>query len=142
MAGSKRSVVKKMSQVSRDKVADFGAFYPMGYVVAAFPGASHATRVRDDLLAGGYEERDVLHFDAHAMASSLRRNLENAGLMAGFGATKQTLRRQLALADKGCDFLLVHAPSREEAERVMNVVHRVPFRLAQKFTRFAIEDLK
>lgn len=142
MATGKRSVVKKVSDTSEHKRSDFGAFYPMGYVVAAFPGASDAKRVRKDLLTGGYEERDVLHFEADAMAASLRRNLEGAGLMAGLGATKSSLRRQLGLAEKGCDFLLVHAPSHEEVDRVMNVVHRVPFRLAQKFHRFAIEDLK
>lgn len=135
---SDRTAVRK----TRGLPTDFGAFYPTGYVVAAFSKAAAARRVRKDLLTGGYDERDVIHFDAEAMARALRNNLEKAGLLASLGTTKQTLKKQLGLAEKGCDFLLVHAPSDDEGERVMRVLKRVPFRLAQKFHRFAIEDLK
>lgn len=142
MANTKRSMVKKVAETSDEQVSDFGAFYPTGYVVAAFKKAADAKRVQKDLITGGYEKRDALLFDAEAAARSLRRNIENAGLLANIGMTKKTLEHHLELAEEGCDFLLVHAPSHEEAERVMNVVRRVPFRVAQKFHRFAIEDLE
>lgn len=136
-AGSKAAVRK-----TKEMPSDFGAFYPTGYVVLAFPKPAGAKRVRKDLLTGGYDERDVIHFDAAAMSRVLANSLENAGFLASLGTTKQTLRKQLGFAEKGCDFLLVHAPTDDEAERVMRVARRLPLRLAQKFHRFAIEDLK
>jgi len=44
----------------------------------------------------------------------------------------------LKLADAGCDFLQVPASTRDEVDRVMNIVRRGPFRAAQKLHRVAI----
>ncbi len=121
---------------------DFGLFYPMGYVIAAFPGAEPAERVRGDLLTGGYDESDVIRVPAQAMARTAGESVENAGFIASFGATKHVMETYRELAREGCDFLLIHAVTEPEVERVMNVVRRAPFRVAQKFHRFAIEDLE
>ena len=141
MVKRKRNASGRFPQKTKHTASDFGAFYPVGYVVAAFPRTAQAKRVRKDLLTGGYDERDVIYLDAKAMARSLRSNLDKTGLLARLGTTRQTLEQQLAEADKGCDFLLVHAPSDEETARVMKVARRVPYRLAHRFHRLAIEDL-
>ncbi len=140
MAIRKQKVIK--GDMTQEMPSDFGAFYPMGHVVVAFPKAASARKVRKDLLSGGYDERDVQHYAAKKASQSLKSNLENIGVLARMGSTDNVLRKQAKLADEGCDFLLVHAATKEEADRVMNVVRRVPFRIAQKFHRFAIEDLK
>lgn len=137
----RKSMVRKIRETTGHAPVEFGAFYPMGYVVAAFPASAAARRVRKNLLAGGYKKCDVLHFNADTVARSLQRNLDDAGLLASLGTTKDTLRRQIRLAENGCDFLLIHAATREEVGRAMNVVRRERFRLAQKYHRFAIEDL-
>ncbi len=44
------------------KHTDFGAFYPTGYIVAAFEKYQDAQAACQDLYTGGYEERDcALH---------------------------------------------------------------------------------
>lgn len=141
MAKVGKGMRRALKAAGRRTTSDFGAFYALGYVVAAVPKGADARRVRKDLLTGGYEARDVLHFEPPSAARSLRRNLDKAGLLAGLGTSKETLRRQLKLAEGGCHFLLAYAPTRAEADRVMNVVRRVPYRLAQKYHRFAIQDL-
>ncbi len=141
-SAGKKSMIRKVKEVTGGVPTEFGAFYPMGYVVVAFSRNATARRVRRSLLTGGYDERDALHFSAAAVTRSLQRNLDNAGLLASLGGTKDALRRHLRLARQGCDFLMVHAATDEEVRRVMNVVRRGPFRLAQKFHRLAIEDLK
>ncbi len=140
MAIRKQKAIK--GDMTQEMPSDFGAFYPMGHAVVAFPKAASARKVRKDLLSGGYDERDLLHYDAKKAAQSLKNNLQIIGVLALVGSTDNVLRRLAKLADQGCDFLLVHAATREEVDRVMNVVRCVPFRIAQKFHRFAIEDLK
>ena len=137
----RKGILSTLKGTGRKTTSDFGALYALGYVVAAFPEGADALRVRKDLLTGGYDARDVLHFEPQVAAHSLRGSLEQSGLLAEIGTSNETLRRQLALAETGCHFLLVHAPSREESDRAMNVVRRVPYRLAQKYHRFAIQDL-
>lgn len=140
MAIRKRRAIK--DDMTQAMPSDFGAFYPMGHVVVAFPGCASARQVRKDLLAGGCDARDVLHYSAKAAARSLRNNLENIGFMARIGNTDTVLRKQAKLADEGCDFLLLHASTRKAVDRAINVVRRSPFRVAQKFHRFALEDLQ
>ena len=47
----------------------------------------------------------------------------------------------VAAARQGNTFLLIYAPSDLEAERAMNVVHRVPFNFAHRYHRLAIQVL-
>lgn len=52
------------------------------------------------------------------------------------------LQQHLAAARRGSAFLVIYAPTDPEAERVMNVVRRVPFDFAHRYRRFAIEVMK
>ncbi len=46
------------------------------------------------------------------------------------------------LSKQGCAWLIVYAPGDAEANRVVNVARRYDIKLAQKYHRLAIEDLK
>ena len=54
----------------------------------------------------------------------------------------EMIGRHLDAANRGSTFLLIRALSDAEAERVMKVVRRVPFDLAHRYHRFAIEEVK
>ncbi|MGH8503752.1 MAG: hypothetical protein ACREVE_15065 [Gammaproteobacteria bacterium] len=120
---------------------DFGAFYPTGYIVAAFEKYEDAQQTCQDLRTGGYEERDCALHTAEEVAESARRNLENSGLMARLGKSVAAIRKHLEAAQQGATFLLIYAPDDFDAERVMNVIRRRPCVLAHRYHRFAIEDL-
>ena len=122
--------------------SDFGAFYPTGSVVVAFPDTDSAQNVRSALLEGGYEENDCQYFPADTMERRTKNNLEHVGFLASLGQSEKMISRYLELARDGSDFLIIYAPTEPESDRVMRVVKRGPFRLAQKYHRLAIEDLQ
>lgn len=120
---------------------DFGAFYPTGYIVAAFEKYEDARQTCQDLYTGGYEERDCGLHTAEEVAEAAQRNLENTGLMARLGKSTAAIKKHLEAAKEGATFLLIYAPIDFDAERAMNVIRRRPYVLAHRYHRFAIEDL-
>lgn len=122
---------------------DFGILYPFGYIVAAFPNEQDAQRVRADLLTGGYDAADCTVETSAEMVVEASRNLENnPGWLARLGTSGEMLQLHLDAANKGATFLRILAPSESDAERAMNVVRRVPFELAHRYRRWAIQEMK
>ena len=120
---------------------DFGVFYPLHYVVVALESERGAQKIKDALLTGGYDEDDVLYFGPQRVAERTGAMMDQAGPLAHLGSTVDAIRTHHELARDGAHFLMIYAPTDPEADRVMNVVRRENFRLAQKFHRFAIQDL-
>ncbi len=120
---------------------DFGAFYPTGYIVAAFEKYENAQQTRQDLLTDGYEERDCALHTAQEVAEAAQRNIEDTGLTVRLGKSMAAIKEHLEAARVGATFLLIYAPKELDAERVMNVISRRPHVLAHCYHRFAIEDL-
>lgn len=120
---------------------EFGVFYPLHYVVVALPSERSAQKVKEALHTGGYEEDDVLYFGPQRVAERTGTMIDEAGPLAHLGSTVEAIRTHHKLARDGAHFLMIYAPSDPECERVMNVVRREKFQLAQKFHRFAIQDL-
>lgn len=58
------------------------------------------------------------------------------------GKSDEAVQAHLNAAKQGAAFMLIYAPGDTDAERAMNVVRRVPFELAHRYRRFAIEDMK
>lgn len=126
-----------------DKTTDFGVFYPLGHIVVAFPKYEDALRAQRDLLAGGYDLADCVVRKSEEVAAAAAANLsENTGWLARLGKSDEAVQAHLNAAKQGAAFMLIYAPGDTDAERAMNVVRRVPFELAHRYRRFAIEDLK
>ena len=47
----------------------FGVFYPLGHVVIALQSRDDAERIRQLLLDGGYDEREVILWDSAQVAT-------------------------------------------------------------------------
>jgi len=125
------------------KRTDFGIFYPVGYIVVAFPKHEDALRVQRDLLAGGYDPEDCVLYTSEEVAAAAQQNLsDHTGWLARLGKSDEAVQRHLEAAKRGAAFALIFAPGQTDAERAMNVIRRVPFELAHWYHRFAIEDLK
>jgi hypothetical protein len=125
-----------------DLPTSFGIFYPTGWIVVAFPTRDYAEQVRRDVLTGGYDDADCKLVRSDEVIPSAQAQLDGSGWLAKLGMADEMIGRHLDAANRGSTFLLIHALSDAEAERVMKVVRRVPFDLAHRYHRFAIEEIK
>ena len=71
----------------------------------------------------------------------LARNLHEAGFIANLGTSLTTVQAFLEAARAGATFLILPTPDPQTAERVSQVIHHVPFMLAERYHRLVIEDL-
>jgi hypothetical protein len=125
-----------------DFPTSFGIFYPTGWIVVAFPKREYAEQVRHDVLTGGYDEADCKLVRSDEVIPSAQAQLDDSGWLGKLGMADEMIGRHLDAANRGSTFLLIHALSDDEVERVMKVVRRVPFDLAHRYHRFAIEEIK
>jgi hypothetical protein len=56
----------------------FGVFYPLGHVVVALQSHEDAERMRQLLIDGGYDERDVTLASSSQVAAGARELLQSA----------------------------------------------------------------
>lgn len=135
-----------MNDLTRERTppttTDFGLFYPVGYLVAAFPTQEEAERVRRDLITGGYDQADVQLYSCEEVTKATEQNLSQAGILARLGKSDEAIRMHLQAAKQGASFLLIYAPGDTETARAMNVIRRGRFNFVHRYHRLAIEDVK
>lgn len=121
--------------------ADLGNFYPTHHVFIAFAGRQHALAARAALLDEGFEAEDCRYFDDRQVAEASRHGIEQANILAAVGKSLEMVKLHERLAEQGCHFLLVRADSDTATARLMQVAHRWPVKLAQKYHPLVIETL-
>ena len=127
---------------SDHKFIEGGLFYPTGYIVAAFPQSADALRVQRDLVAGGYDAaHDCRYATCEEVAAEAEREVRSSSLLALFGHSLQARETHVDLAREGCHFLIIHASSHDETDRVIRVLSRVPVRYVVKYHLLVIEDI-
>lgn len=119
----------------------FGAFKPVGYVVAGMPDDASAKAASDALLAAGFEARDLIHYSLLDERNAMREMIDNASELAGFGHEIVLMRRYRDLSKQGCAWLLIYAPKDEQTERAASVLKDQGALIATKYNRLLIEDL-
>ena len=120
----------------------FGMFYPRGYVIVAFRGEDDASRVRQQLIDGGYDEEDVLLMDTAQVLEGSTADLEHLSpLIRALGSEPDLMEGHRAGAEAGHTFLIAYAPSDLDAQRLMNVARRQGYLRAQKYDRFSFTEL-
>lgn len=120
-----------------------GVFYPRGWAVLMFATAEAGHKTVADLRTGGYSTEDVIFVSASDILSNIANTIGQAdsGLPSA-GSERGLVRQHESLAKAGHVAVLAYAPSEEETERVMTVARRFRPSFAQKYHRFAIEDLQ
>ncbi len=119
-----------------------GVFYPTGFVVVAFPNAGDAEAARDALRGGGYADADPTVVPGEEVARGAEKEIAGAGVLPRiFGGEVELVERHMELARRGHAFLIARAASDAETDRVMAVVRRHPYGLAQKYDRLTVTDL-
>lgn len=124
-----------------DLPTSFGAFKPVGYVVAALRDDTAAQQVVEALLGEGFEQRDLIHYSLLDEQNKLREMIDNASDLAGFGHEIVLMRRYRELSKQGCSWLMVYAPEDEQTDRVAELMQKHGALIATKYNRLLIQDL-
>lgn len=119
----------------------FGAFKPVGYVVAGLPDEARAQAASEALLASGFEPRDLIHYGPLEERNTMREMIDNASELAGFGHEIVLMKRYQELSRQGCAWLLVYAPEDEQTARAGEILQAHGALIATKYNRLLIEDL-
>lgn len=119
-----------------------GVFYPTGHVFVMFPDEEGARRVAQELAARNVETEEAMLVTPQQILSDIAATTRGTDEpLPSAGSEAATVRRFVELAREGHYGLLVHAPSEEDSEKVMDIVRQGPFSIAEKYRRLVIEDL-
>jgi hypothetical protein len=119
----------------------FGVFSPTGHVVMAFATDGEAELARRSLIAGGFAEEDVTHYDKDEVIAALEKSEEQAENPLQIGQEVAKVDEYLMLSKQGCGFLILHAPEDKAAKRAVAIVKSLGLKFAEKYNRLTIEEL-
>lgn len=124
-----------------DPPTSFGVFKPVGHTVIAFESAELVQAATSALLAQGFEASDMVRYTPGEMVAQVDAQVANASPLASVGQDLNLIMAHRALAEKGCSFLVVHAPNAKTAASVDEVVHSMNASAAQRYGMFIVEEL-
>ena len=131
--------MKRMTKA--DHPSALGAFKPVGHVVLALRGDAEADATARALLEAGFDDEDIVRYSAAEELDEMERMLQYTSEFAGFGYEVSLMREYHRLARSGAAWLVVYAPDAAHTVRIAGVARRQRALLAQKYHRWAIEDL-
>ncbi|OYT93817.1 MAG: hypothetical protein CFE43_00260 [Burkholderiales bacterium PBB3] len=119
----------------------FGVFKPVGHTVIAF--ASDAERqVANMKLSGiGFGPESIVTYSSGEMVAQVDEELSQASPFANFGYEMDLIKAHRALAKHGSSFLVVEAPTDEQAQQVAGLVKTLKPQAAQHYGHFMIQEL-
>jgi hypothetical protein len=124
-----------------DQPTSFGVFKPIGWVMVGVPALAQALALEKALLQAGWPAEEVLHFRPGESVDELQALVDDAGALAGFGYEITMLRRYLALARQGYQWLLVKAQDSDQAAAAARLAAAGGATLAVHYRRLVVEDL-
>lgn len=119
----------------------FGVFKPVDHVVVSFKSADDLDQAADELADAGFAGDDCVRYSPQEMVRQADRDIAQASGLASVGQELNLVKAHRELAAQGHSFLVVKAPSKDDTERVAEVVNRHHATRAQKYGRFMIEEL-
>ena len=119
----------------------FGVFKPVGHIVIAFRSAGDLQAAVGSLLEQGFVHSALVRYTPEEMKAQVDADVRNASPLASLGQELNLIKAHRALAQRGCSFLIVHAPHDEQAERVAAVARTMKAVAAQRYGQFIIEEL-
>ena len=124
-----------------DRPAAYGVFKPVGHVIVAFPNGNDMKQAAAALTSGGSAQADVVSYTPDQMRQQADIDIEQAGVLAGIGQELNLVRAHRELAVQGHSFLVVKAPTDEDANRIAEVARRYHATRAQRYGHLMIEEL-
>ncbi|HPU50104.1 MAG TPA: hypothetical protein PK359_00985 [Burkholderiaceae bacterium] len=95
----------------------------------------------ETLTRSGFAADDLVRYTPEEMSAQADRQIDSASSMASFGQELNLIKAHRTLAEEGCSFLVVPAPSDELAEQAAAVAKSQHAVAAQRYGRFIIEEL-
>lgn len=119
-----------------------GVFYPTGYMFVMLPRLEDAERLDHELESSGYRGHDVMLVPPDTIlqqiGATVSHDLDN---LPSIGTEAATVLEYERHARQGGCAVMIHAPTRQDADTVMDVVHTLPFSCATRYRPLVIEDL-
>ena len=128
-----------MEEGSRNKA--FGVFKPVGYIVASFRSEEDMARASAALQDAGFGADAQRRYSAVEMLRQADIDIQQASPLASVGQELNLVKAHRELARQGQCFLVVHAPSGEQTEKVAAVMRANHATRAQKYGTLMIEEL-
>jgi len=131
-----------MSEPVRSKFpTSFGVFSPTGHIVIAFSSDKNAAMAQAALVSGGFREEEVTRYNKDDVIAECEQSGEHASTPMQIGQEVAKIEEYLALARRGCGFLVVHAPEDERSKLAMAIVYPYGVKFAEKYNRLTLEEL-
>ncbi len=125
----------------QDRPAAYGVFKPVGHVIVAFPHDSDLQSALTALVRGGVPQADIVAYTPEQMRQQADIDIEQAGVLAGIGQELNLVKAHRELAVQGHSFLVVKAPTDDDAARIAEVSQRFHAARAQRYGHLMIEEL-
>ncbi|MBN9206253.1 hypothetical protein [Methylibium petroleiphilum] len=120
----------------------YGVFKPVGHVVISFPSDADLRFAQAALVEAGFHGRDTVRsYTPAAMIEQIDAQLADASPLASLGQELNLVKAHRALAERGYHWLVVRAPSDDQARQVASVARRFNAERAQKYGRLIVEEL-
>lgn len=119
-----------------------GVFYPTGWMFLMFASEQEARDAERLLEDDGLPGDEACLLSPQDIQEKLARTVGNADTpLPSAGTESDTVRQFTELASQGHWALMVHAPSREQTDHVMDVLKDSKITHGQKYRHLVIEDL-
>ncbi|MDB5899178.1 MAG: hypothetical protein JWP22_451 [Ramlibacter sp.] len=118
-----------------------GVFYPTGWMVLMFPGEQEARDAGRLLADSGLTDDAVMLLTPEDFRRDIVGATGDDDLLPSAGTEGDTVRRFSECARQGNYGLMVHAPSHDESERVMETLKDATITYGQKYRMLVIEDI-
>jgi hypothetical protein len=133
----------KPFSIEPDMLTLGGVFYPTGYMFLMFPTEQDARKAGKALEENGYHGESISLLTPSDIQEKVVRTVGSADIpLPSAGTEADTVRRFAELASQGHHALMVHAPSHDESERVMELLRGAPISYGQKYRQLVIQDLE
>ena len=118
-----------------------GAFYPTGWMVLMFADEPQAREAARKLASAGITDENVMLMTPQDFRREIADTAGDDAILPSAGTEGDTVRKMAELAALGHHALMVHAPSQQDSDRVMEVLRDTPMSFGQKYRKLVIEDV-
>jgi hypothetical protein len=119
----------------------FGVFKPIGHTVIAFASGAERQLARTELQKLGFANASLVTYSPTEMVAQVDAQLLDASPFASFGYEIDLIKAHKVLALQGSNFLVVEAPTEEQAQQVAELLKILKPQAAQHYGTFMIQEL-
>lgn len=117
----------------------FGAFKPVGNIVAVFNDVNNAMKAQADLMSDSEEEMELTFMKSDEFIILLDQLNGQESVLAVLGSELRKTDKFRKHAEDGACFLIAFAPSDKQTQHVVNIIGRHNYVFALKYGHMMIQ---